>query len=323
MTSRSISILFFGTSDFAVPTLQKLVDNNYSIAAIITRPDKPVGRKQIPTPPPIKELAIKYNLPVIQPENLLPLDFEYIRRSHSLTFNLIITASYGKIIPQEILDIAEFGALNVHPSLLPKYRGPAPLQATILNGDKEAGVTIMLMDKKMDHGPILAQEKFSITTIFPAEKPAFTDFHDKLADIGADLLIKTIPRFIAGEIIPIPQDDSLATYTGIITKDDGKIDWNKSALEIERQIRAFTPWPGCWTMFNGKRLKIINAIAGENCPVPMVLSGEIFKLEKNKMAVKCGQEFLEILELQVEGKKPTTGEAFLSGYPLMIGGKLV
>ncbi|MFH0856969.1 MAG: methionyl-tRNA formyltransferase [bacterium] len=309
MQIKDINILFFGTSEFAVPTLQKLIDNNYSIAAVVTQPDKPVGRKQIITPPPVKLLAEKYNIPVLQPETLKSFSSQFPNlKSKISNLKLIAVASYGKIIPNEILKMSQFGALNVHPSLLPKYRGPAPIQAAILNGDKETAVTIMLMDKEMDHGPILTQKKFFIDST-----PTFLWLHDKLSSLGADLLIKTIPEWISGEITPIPQDDSLAAYTKIIKKDDGKILWNKSAIEIERQIKAFTPWPGCWSVFQGKRIKIIDATASDK-QISVKNPGQIFKTDKNKMIAVCDQGCLEILTLQLEGKKPISGEEFLRGH---------
>ncbi|MFH0854384.1 MAG: methionyl-tRNA formyltransferase [bacterium] len=311
-----IKILFFGTSNFAVPILQKLIDEKYNIAAVVTQPDKPTGRKQTLTPSPIKILAAKLGIPLLQPEKLRD-NFKIL----TLNFQLIITASYGKIIPKKILDLPKFGALNVHPSLLPKYRGSSPIQNAILNGDKKTGVTIMMMDEKMDHGPILAQEEKNID-----EKQNFDRLHDELSKLGAELLIKTIPQWISCDIKPTPQGYVAGTanravyptYTKIIKKEDGKIDWTKSAIEIERQIRAFTHWPGCWTIYKmdgkEKRVKIIEAVLGTKRLSHLIKPGQIFKTENKKMTVKCGKDFLEIKKLQIEGKKEMSGEDFLRGY---------
>ncbi len=311
---KNIKILFFGTSVFATPILQKLIDEKYDIATVITQPDKPVGRKQILTPSPIKILAEKYNITVLQPENLL----SYGRDASRPYFNLIITASYGKIIPKEILNLPKYGALNIHPSLLPKYRGASPIQYTILNGDKETGATIILMDEKMDHGKILAQEKIKIEN-----RQTFSSLHNILSVLSSELLVKTITLWGSNKITPIEQDDSKATYTKIITKEDGKINWNKSAKEIECQIRAFSLWPICWTTINidekEKRLKIIDAKTAETLQYSNNTPGRIIKTENKKMSVMCGSEILEILEIQIEGKKTMSGESFLNGCHSAIG----
>lgn len=328
MTPLDIKILFFGTSEFAVPILEKLIENNYSIAAIITQPDKPTGRKQILTPSPVKILAQTHNLTILQPETLKEFSFNEFPNLIAKIKNLelIISASYGKIIPKYILDLPKYGSLNVHPSLLPKYRGPSPIQTAILNGDKETGVSIMLMDEKMDHGPIIAQEIISLND----EAPKFTQLHNKLSMVGANLLVNMIPKLIRREVKPISQDDAKATYTKIITREDGKINWDKSAEEIDRQIRAFNPWPGCWTIMNRekspKRVKVINGIARIRDKEDNFLPGQVFKFESKKnfqittgsekmMLVKCGENYLEILKLQVEGKKIITGEDFLNAFP--------
>lgn len=317
MNTKNIKILFFGTSEFAVPILQKLIDEKYNIVAVVTQPDKPVGRKQLLNPSPVKILAQKYNLPILQPEDLStfnPSASLGTSVKDFLAFDLIITASYGKIIPKEILALPKYGALNVHPSLLPKYKGSSPIQYAILNGDKETGTTIMLMDEKMDHGKILAQKKIKIE-----DRQTFASLHNTLSLFSAELLAKTIPLWISNKIKPLPQDDSKATYTKIITKEDGKIDWNKSAEEIDRQIRAFSPWPGCWTILNidgkEKRLKIIDAIAGAGHCSVSTKPGKIIKAENKKMAILCGHNsYLEINQIQMEGKKIMNGEEFINGY---------
>jgi len=265
-----MKIIFMGTPEFGAIILEGLCQSEYKPILVITAPDKPAGRKQIITFLPVKIVAQKYNIPVSQPISL--------KNSSCVDFliekgpDLIVVAAYGQILPKEILEIPQYGCLNVHPSLLPKYRGSSPIQYTILNGDKETGVTIILMDEKMDHGPILAARELEFSIFnYPSEARVgdegeafsdlqFSNLHDKLADLGAKLLIETIPKWLAREIKPKPQDDSKATYTKILKKEDGKIDWKKSAEEIERQIRAFELWPGSFTIWekikNKEPLKI-------------------------------------------------------------------
>jgi len=269
-----LKIVFLGTPEFGAIILEGLIKNNCKPILVITVPDKPVGRKQILTPPPVKLMAQKYNIPIAQPEKIK--EFK--------EGNLVICAAYGKVLAKEILETPRYGCLNVHPSLLPKYRGPSPIQTAILNGDKETGVTIILIDEKMDHGPIIAQRKWKISAKTNSE-----ELSKKLAKLGAELLIETIPKWLKGEIKAEAQNESKATYTKILKKEDGKINWKKSAQEIERQIRAFHPWPGSFTFWKGKRIKILEADV----------------LKNNKLTIK---------KLQPEGKKPMTAEDFKRGY---------
>jgi methionyl-tRNA formyltransferase len=284
-----LKIIFVGTPEFGAIILDKLIQNNLKPVLVITAPDKPVGRKQVITPPPVKVIAQKYNLPISQPQKI----GHAMSKLRDIEPGLIIVAAYSQIIPKNILDIPKFGCLNVHPSLLPKYRGPSPIQAAILNGDKETGVTIILMDEKMDHGPILAQRKLE----FPISNFQFPKLHDELANLGAQLLIETIPKWIKEEIKPKPQNESKATYTKILKKEDGKIDWQKSAEEIERQVRALNPWPGTHTIYKGKILKILKA-----------------EIIKGRLVIK---------EVQLEGKKPMSFEDFLRGHPDFINNKAI
>lgn len=278
MENSKIKIIFIGTPQFSSIVLDKLCQSEFRPILVVTETDKPVGRKQIVTPPPTKILANQYKIPVLQPEILVNSKFEILDSKP----DLIIVAAYGQILPKEILEIPKYGCINVHPSLLPKYRGATPIQAAILNGDEETGVTIMLMDEQMDHGPILAQRK---TTIGKNETAG--QLHERLAILGAELLIDTIPDWAAGRIKLIQQDHKIATYTKILTRENGKINWHKSAEEIERQIRAFDPWPGTYTLHQEKRLKILKA-----------------KLENGKLRIE---------QVQPEGKKPMNFEDFLRG----------
>ena len=294
--NHKLKIIFFGTPEFGAIVLEGLIKNNYKPSLVVTAPDKPAGRKQILTPPQTKISAQKYNIPVLQPKILANFKSEILNSKP----DLIIVAAYGQIIPKEILKIPKYGCLNVHPSLLPKYRGPSPIQTAILNGDRKIGVTIILMDEKIDHGPIL---KSKIKN--QKSKIIYKKLEKELAKLGTELLIETIPKWINNEIEPRPQDESQATYTNIIKKEDGKIDWSKPAEKIERQIRAFYPWPGSFTFFkkNGKILRV------------KILEAEISKEEKPKqLCVKSGKNYLVIKKLQPENKKPMTAEDFKRGY---------
>jgi methionyl-tRNA formyltransferase len=292
-------IIFIGTSQFAVPALENLIKNDYNIISVITAPDKPVGRKQTITPLPVKQTALKYKLPILQPEKIS----EISSKIATLAPDLIIVAAYGQLISKSILDIPRLGCLNLHPSLLPKYRGPSPIQTAILNGDKTTGVTIILMDEKIDHGPIISQKEITI-----ASDENYQTLEKKLAETAADFLIEILPRYIQGEIKPQTQDESKASYTKTLTRQDGQIDWSKSAQEIERMVRAFYPWPGAWTYFNSQRVKILKAKAIEK--------KEIVDAKK-ELILPTGEGFLLIEILQPAGKKPMTGQEFFRGHPKM------
>ncbi|MDP2910690.1 MAG: methionyl-tRNA formyltransferase [bacterium] len=284
MENDKIKIIFIGTPEFGAIILEKLVKNNYKPVLVITNPDKPAGRKQVLTPTPVKLTAQKYKILVEQPEKIQNSKFKI----QNLGPDLIITAAYGQIIPKEILKIPKYGCLNVHPSLLPKYRGPSPIQTAILNGDKKTGLTVMLMDEKMDHGKIISNFQFPISN-----KITYQELYEKLALSGAKLLLETIPKWIDGKIKSQTQDEKKATYTKIIKKEDGKIDWKKPAQEIERQIRALNPWPGTFTFIKkrGKKIRI------------KVCQAELS--ENNQLIIK---------KLQPEGKKPMSFEDFKKGY---------
>jgi methionyl-tRNA formyltransferase len=308
----SLRIIFFGTPEFAAVILEKMIQAGYLPIAVVTAPDKPVGRKQILTPSPVKLIAEKYKILVLQPEKIKNLKSEIL----NLQPNLIILAAYGQVVSKEILEIPKYGCLNVHPSLLPKYRGPSPIQATILNGDQETGVTIILMDEKIDHGPIIASSKLKIQNL----KLTYEDLSKELARLGAELLIETMPKWLGGEIELIPQDDSRATYTKIIKKEDGKINWQKSAQEIERMIRAYYPWPTAYAKLKTKneKLKNFKILQAEVLKFGQQKKpGEVFLIDK-KLAVACGKDALILKEIQLEGKKKMAASDFLNGHPEII-----
>ena len=317
-----LKVAFLGTPEFAVPILEKLASSEHKPAAVFCAPDKPVGRRQVMTPPPVKTLAQKYNIPICQPENVSSFKFQV----SSLNPDLIICAAYRIIFPKEILDMPKFGCLNIHPSLLPKYRGASPIQAAILNGDTKTGVTIFKMDEQIDHGPILIAEHLSLIT----KRYTSPELSDKLSILGAGLLIKILPDWVVGKITPIPQDNSQATYAPQIKKEDGQIDWQKSAQETERQIRAYSPWPGASTGIMNftpskvegnesgiKGLRIIKADAKKDDSNRQL--GEIFLDKNNELSVQAGQGYLIIKKLQLEGGKPLSAQDFLRGHKKIIG----
>lgn len=316
---KKIKTILMGTSEFAEIVFRKFypaMRDKIDIIAVVTAPDKPVGRKQELLPSPVKKWTVENNLFILQPEKINSP--EWIKKIKEINPELIVLCAYGQIIPKEILDIPKLGALNIHPSLLPKHRGASPIQTTILNGDKEAGITIMLMDEKMDHGPILAHSKLQITN----SKITYIELSQQLAELGAKLLIKTLPDWIDEKIKAQPQDHAKATFTKIIKKEDGKIDWNKSAEEIERQIRAYSVWPTAYTrIMNNKsrimNLKILEANV-ENKNKNHKIS-EISLTEDKQLAVQTSNGTLILKQVQLEGKKPMPVKDFINGYSEIIG----
>ncbi|MDP1629031.1 MAG: methionyl-tRNA formyltransferase [bacterium] len=325
MKNQQIKILFLGTPEFAVPLLEALIKAKYSILGVITGLDKPVGRKQILTPPSVKIAAEKHDLPVYQPQNKTEL-LEIMRKLHP---DLAVVAAFGMIFSKEILEIPKYGFLNVHASLLPRWRGPSPIQAAILNGDAETGVTLMLINEKMDEGPTLANAELRIKN----SELAAGELSKKLSDLGAELLIEILPKWLTGEIKSQEQDHSKATYCKIIKKEDGEIDWNKSAEYIERMTRAFWLWPSAYTFFkitnhksqitnqiqNSKPKTILKIIKAEIAKENNHQIGEVFLSSNQKPAVRCGEGSLILELVQPEGKKPMTGEKFLKGHQKIIG----
>ena len=281
MENNKIKIIFAGTPEFGAIILDGLINAKYSPILVITAKDKPKGRKKILTPPPVKVLAERYRIPVAQPEKIINLKSQIF----DLKPDLMIVAAYGQILPKEILEIPKYGCLNIHPSLLPSWRGPSPIQYTILNGDKKTGVTIIKMTEKVDAGPIVAQKELNFLT----GKETFEMLNNKLAKLGAELLIETIPRWLKGEIKLKPQDESKATYSKILTFEDGKIDWKKPIDYIDRQVRALNPEPGTYTFYKGKILKILET-----------------EIQNNKLIIK---------KVHLAGKKPMSFEEFLRGHP--------
>jgi methionyl-tRNA formyltransferase len=302
-----MKIIFTGTTEFGIPTLEKL-KKNYELVLIITQPDKPTGRKKELTPPPIKLWAQKNNIPLEQPEKIKDLRLKI----KELGADLLLVAAYGQIIPKEILDLPKFDSINIHGSMLPKYRGASPIQAALLNGDEETGITLIKMDEKMDHGPIIAKQRVAID-----DADNFDSLYKKLANTAADLIERILPDWFAGKIKPGEQVHSIATYTKLLTRIDAKIDWTKTARQISNQIRALNPEPGTWTTLDGKIVKILTAKKLSETKIE--LPGKIFN-QSGEMGVKCQDTSLIIERIQPEGKNPMTGRDFLNG--LKTGSKI-
>ncbi len=310
----SLKIIFMGTPKFGAIILEKLADSPYKPILVVTETDKPVGRKKALTPPSVKVVAEKYEIPVLQPEKIRNSELEI----RNLKPDLIIVAAYGKILPEEILEIPKYGCLNVHPSLLPRWRGPSPVQSAILNGDADSGVTIMKIAEKVDAGPILIQRELKLEG-----KETYDVLHNKLGEMGGDLLIKIIPEWITGKIDPQLQPESKATYTRILKKEDGKINWGKSAEEIERQIRAFDLWPGSFTFWEKSgiliRIKILKARVLNRADSQAYPIGKTLVAGQNELCIQTGKGFLIVERLQLEGKKEIDSEEFIRGHPDFIG----
>jgi len=306
-----LKIVFVGTPEFGAIILDKLSESECKPVLVVTSPDKPVGRKQIVTPSPVKIVAKKHGIELIQPERISDIEKEL----KTLNPDLAIVAAYSQIIPKNILDIPKFGFINVHPSLLPKYRGPSPIQYAILNGDRETGVTIMLMDEKVDSGDIISASKIIIKN----EKITVDELSRQAADLGAKLLIEAISKWPSKEIKAIPQDHEKSTYTKILKTEDGLIDWREPAETIERKIRAFSPWPGTYTFWQDKKIKILKARAYQSPDNKKYETGKVLVVPQNEIGVQTEKDFLVIEQLQMEGKKELKAEEFLRGYQNFVG----
>jgi methionyl-tRNA formyltransferase len=306
-----VRTVFMGTPQFAVAVLQSLLRSSYQVVAVYTQPDKAAGRGRPVVFPPVKKLALERQIPVIQPDTLR--SDEVVKELASFQPELIIVAAFGSILPPEVLSLPKFGCLNVHASLLPRHRGPSPVANAILCGDELTGVTIMLMDARLDTGPILSQEKVGIS--FMDTTGSLTS---KLADAGARLLLETLPRWLEGELKPRAQDESQATYSKLIRSEDGELDWHLPAVHLWRMVRAYNPWPSCYTWYQGKRLKIHRA-----SPLGDAENGEIGKViavaEQPGVAVVTGQGALGLCEVQLEGKRAMPVSDFVRGQRDFIG----
>lgn len=307
-----MKIVYMGTPDFAVPALAALVDAGYEVAGVVTQPDKPKGRGKTLVPTPVKEEALKHGIPVYQPRKVR--EPEFVETLKEMEPDIIIVAAFGQIIPKEILDMPKFGCINIHASLLPKYRGAAPIQQAVINGDKEAGVTIMKMGTGLDTGDMISQASVLLT-----KDETGGSLFDRLADLGAGLLVKTLPSIFDRTAVYEPQpEESPTPYAGMITKQMGLLDFHKNAEELERLIRGMDPWPSAYTFLNGKSLKVWKA-AVEQKASGQEEPGTVTGTDKEGIYVTCGQDSLILKEIQLEGKKRMDAAAFLRGYPIETG----
>ncbi len=304
-------VVFMGTPEFAVPSLKKVVESGFEVPLVVTQPDKPAGRGKRLKPPPVKVVAEELGIPVIQPERIkdngdLRLILEEVAP------DVIVVVAYGKILPKWMLELPSKGCINLHASLLPAYRGASPIQSVLLDGRDITGVTVMKINERLDAGDILAQKEVKILP----EDNAQT-LHDKLSIVGAELLAETLPGYLKGEISPIPQDDSRATYCKPITKEMGRIDWSLPAEKIVNMVRAFTPWPSAYTFFKNRRVKLTKARAVEGVRGK---PGEVINVA-GKLVVAAGYGGVLIEKLKPEGKKEISGEEFVRGYRVKTGDK--
>lgn len=312
---KQLRIIFMGTPDFSVPTLEALVHSEHQVVGVFCQPDKAKGRGQKVSMPPVKEVALQYNLPIYQPTTLK--DDEVRRTIEELQPDIMIVIAYGKILPSWMLTLPPYGCINLHASILPKYRGAAPIQWAILEGEQETGVTVMQMDEGMDTGDILATIR---TEILPEETAG--ELFDRLSLLGADHIISLLEDLTEGRLEAIPQNTEQATYTSKITKEMGTIDWNQPSARIDQQIRGLAPWPGAYSFLQDKRIRIWKA-------QPVVLEGDsadssaepgtVTRIEKNDLWIRTGDGFLKILELQPDNKKRMLVGDFIRGTQVVLG----
>lgn len=340
-----MQIVFMGTPDFAVGALEALIKAGHEITAVVTQPDKAKGRSGQPQFPPVKECALRYGIPVFQPQKIKSP--EAVVRLREYPADVYIVAAFGQLLSREILDIPKFGCLNIHASLLPRYRGASPIQNAIIDGEETTGITIMQMDAKLDTGDILYQKSVGIEP-----EDTFEALHDKLMALGGEAITEALPLLEAGKLIPIKQEDALSCYASLIEKSMGEIDFTKSAVVLDRLIRGMTPWPSAYTYYRGKQLKIWKAlpvtedavkppsaadgkegaksVAGQAGALPGLASrragqesaGTITAIEKDHIRVAVGEGFLDIYELQLEGKKRMSAHDFLLGIKMAEGERL-
>ena len=307
-------IIFMGTPEFAVPALEHLVLNQYQVMAVYTQPDRPAGRGRSPVSSPVKRAALSWNVPVVQPDSLKKA--EAVAQLADLHPDIIVVAAYGQILPQPILDIPGYGCINIHPSLLPRFRGASPVAAAILAGDDFTGVSIMLLDRGLDTGPVLARAAIAIS---PQDNTG--SLTAKLSLIAARLLQQVLVHWPRRELAPQPQNETEATYCGQIAKEEGEIDWHLPTADIWRRVRAFNPWPGCYTRWQGRQLKIIEAVT---LPGMTSKAGQVVALDRKGAAfgVHTGDGILGVLKVQLEGKQAMSAAEFLRGQREFIGAVL-
>lgn len=325
-----MKVVFMGTPEFAVPTLERLVADGYEVALVVTQPDRPAGRGRKLVAPPVKEVALNHGLRIAQPERLR--DEATLAALRAASPEVIVVAAFGQILPRAVLSLPRLGCVNVHASLLPRWRGAAPIAAAILAGDELTGVTIMLMEAGLDTGPILARRE---TPIAPTDTTG--SLTAVLSRLGAEALAATLPRWASGDIAPVPQDDTLATYAPQLKKEHGELEWTKPAVALWRQVRAFHPWPGAFTVWGARLLRVLEAVplALEHCEKPgKVVSArtsslvgatpypELLPATKWSAFVTTPDGALLLARVQMEGSRPMEGAALLAGYRDLAGAAL-
>ena len=309
-----MKIVFMGTPDFAVPSLKALVEAGYDVAAVVTQPDKPKGRGKSLLPTPVKEEALLHEIPVYQPQRVRN-NREFLDTLREIAPDVIVVAAFGQIIPRDVLELPKYGCINIHASLLPKYRGAAPIQQAVIDGEKESGVTIMQMGEGLDTGDMISK------IVIPLEKEETGgSLFAKLAQAGAELLIKTLPSIEQGTAVWEKQpEESPTPYAAMINKKMGLMDFHKSAVELERLVRGLNPWPSAYTFVNGKTLKVWKSRADEKCSGKT--PGTVILTDKEGIHVACKDGTLILTEVQLEGKKRMDAEAFLRGYHIEAGSR--
>ena len=307
-------LVFMGTPEFSVPSLERLIASQYQVVAVYTQPDRPAGRGRTLVSSPVKTAAARHGLQVVQPPTLKSA--EAVAQLADFRPDVVVVAAFGQILPQSVLEIPPYGCVNVHPSLLPKFRGASPVASAILSGEEITGVTIMLQEAGLDTGPVLARAAISIS---PHDNTG--SLTGKLSLISVYLLQEALGGWLRGEIVPRPQNEAEATYYAHLTKEEGEIDWQLSAVEIWRRVRAFNPWPGCYTKWHGKQLKIIEAVV---LPEKGRKAGEVVALPGGEaaMGVGTGDGILGVREVQLEGKRVMTSAEFLRGQRDFVGAML-
>ncbi len=305
-----MNIVFMGTPDIAADSLKALISAGHKISAVFTKPDKPVGRKQIITPPPVKILAQENNIPVFQPETLR--DGEAYKILKEINPEIIVVVAYGKLLPKEILELTKYGCINAHASLLPKYRGSSPIQWSIVCGEKKTGITVMQMDEGMDTGDIISRAELEI-----GEDETAEELFDRLSVLAGELLCSTIDSIENGTAVRTPQNEAEASYAPMIKKEMGEIDFNKTAAEIHNLVRGFYSWPAAYTFIGGKRLKVYKTqvVSGNAAPRTVLSSGK-------ELVIACGENAIRLCEIQAEGGKRTTDTQFLLGNKIEQGSLL-
>lgn len=307
-------IVFMGTPDFAAGALEALVQAGHRIAAAVTQPDKARGRSAQLCFSPVKECALRHGIPVLQPVRIRRP--EAVEELRALNADVFVVAAFGQILSQEILDIPKWGCLNIHASLLPKYRGASPIQHVLLDGEKKTGITIMRMDAGIDTGDILYQKEIPI-----AGAETFETLHDRLMALGAEAIVEALPLLEAGKLVPRKQEDAESCYAPLISREMGRISFSDSAASIERHVRAMNPWPGSWTFYRKKQLKIWEA-EYVPCRTDPEAAGSVLSVEKDSILISCGEDALRIRGLQLEGKKRMSAHDFLLGMKVQPGERL-